>query len=261
VVHFTANPNGEAEKVVVRLRALQRLRKLKMELDFSEVDIKSRGAKGKLVTKHPVKKIDLAEEGESTLGARKIWLDETVNRLNADGRGRLLGSFRGQDRILEITQSGYYRLLPYDLSTHFEEDMVHVQKYDPQQTVSVIYYDGAKKKHYVKRFVPETEGKKEPFISEHAQSKLEWISTAARPMVELSFRKENGKQRENETIDVAEFIAVKGEKAQGNILSRYAVKNIATLEPLKTETEQAPPDADTQDPPPEEGSDQISLEF
>ena len=261
VLHFTANPNGEAEKVVVRLRALQRLRKLKMELDFSEVGIKSRGAKGKLVTKHPVKKIDLAEEGESTLGARKIWLDETVNRLNADGRGRLLGSFRGQDRILEITQSGYYRLLPYDLSTHFEEDMVHVQKYDPQQTVSVIYYDGAKKKHYVKRFVPETEGKKEPFISEHAQSKLEWISTAARPMVELSFRKENGKQRENETIDIAEFIAVKGEKAQGNILSRYAVKNIATLEPLKTETEQAPTDADTQDSPPEEGSDQISLEF
>lgn len=237
VLHFTANPNGEAEQVTVFLRNLQRLRKLKIDVDFAELAIKGRGAKGNVVTKHPVKKVEVKQEGVSTLGARKIWYDETVGRLNADGRGKLLGSFKGEDKLLEITKSGHYRLVGYDLSVHFDEEMVHLQKHNPNRPVSAIYYDGEKEKHYIKRFIPEVEGRKELFISDAEGSKLEWISTATMPRVEIIHRKVKGKQPDSEEINVAEFIAVKGEKAQGNQLSRHAIKQILNLEPLIPELE------------------------
>lgn len=263
VLHFTANPNGEAETVIVRLRNLQRLRKIKHELNFAEVAIKGRAAKGNLVTKHPVKTIEWKQEGQSTLGAREIWYDATVARLNVDGRGQLLGSFRGSDKILELTRSGYYRLLGYDLSLHFEKDMVHLQKHQPDRPLSVIYYDGEKQRHYVKRFIPETEGRKEAFITEHPQSKLEWISTALRPRVKVEFKKEKGKEREPEIISIADFIAVKGEKAQGNMLTRYPVKNILNLEPEIPEIPETDPDSSSSEDSPDEpsGPDQISIEF
>lgn len=264
VLHFTANPNGEAERVMVHLRALQKLRKLKVELDFAEILIKGRGAKGNVVTKHPVKKIELREQGASTLGARKIWFDDTVNRLNAEGRGQLLGSFKGEDRLLEIAKSGHYRLLNYDLSTHFDEEMVHLQKFNPDRPVSAIYYDGEKQKHYVKRFLPETEERKEPFISEHPDSQLEWISTAKEPRVEIVFRKVKGKQPENEIIEVDDFISVKGEKAQGNQLSRHPVKQIIGLEPNTPEPEDVN-DPETEEVPEDnqngESPSQISIDF
>ncbi len=230
VLYFTANPNGEAEVVTVHLRALQKLRKLKFDIDFSELAIKGRVAKGNLVTKYPVKKVEIKEEGVSTLAPRKIWFDDTVNRLNADGRGELLGSFRGEDRILEISQSGYYRLLGFDLSTKFEEDMIHIEKFRPQVPVSVVYYDGEKQLYYVKRFVPEVSEKKELFISDSEGSFLELAVTHRQPSVEVVFKKIKGKQKETEIIDLNEFISVKGMKAQGNQLTRDAVKQINSIE-------------------------------
>lgn len=230
VLYFTANPNGEAEVVTVHLRALQKLRKLKFDIDFSELTIKGRVAKGNLVTKYPVKKVEIKEEGVSTLAPRKIWFDDTVNRLNADGRGELLGSFRGEDRILEISQSGYYRLLGFDLSTKFEEDMIHIEKFRPQVPVSVVYYDGEKQLYYVKRFVPEVSEKKELFISDSEGSFLELAVTHRQPSVEVVFKKIKGKQKETEIIDLNEFISVKGMKAQGNQLTRDAVKQINSIE-------------------------------
>ncbi len=235
VLYFTANPNGEAETVTVFLRALQKLRKLKFEVDFSDLAIKGRGAKGNIATKYPVKKIELKEEGISTLAARKIWFDETVNRLNADGRGNLLGQFKGDDRILEITQSGHYRLLSFDLSTHFDEDMIHLEKFRPEQPVSAIYFDGEKQLYYVKRFLPELSDKKEIFISESEGSFLEVVSTESIPRVEVVYRKRGGVQKDPDEIVLSEFIAVKGMKAQGNQLTKEAVKQVNMLEPLEPE--------------------------
>ncbi|WP_421752956.1 DNA gyrase/topoisomerase IV subunit A [Croceimicrobium sp.] len=238
VLHFTANPNGEAEKVMVHLRALQRLKKLKLEVDFADLAIKGRGAKGNTVTKYPIKKIEIKEEGVSTLAARKIWFDDTVNRLNAEGRGRLLGSFKGEDKILEITASGHYRLLGYDLSIHFEDDWQIIEKYDPERAVSAVYFDGEKQKHFVKRFIPEVPDRKELFISEHPDSQLDVVSYDLQPRIEIIYRKINGKQKDNEELVLSEFIAVKGEKAQGNQLSRDEVRKINALEPLDPPAEE-----------------------
>ncbi len=235
VLHFTANPNGEAEVVMVHLRALQRLKKLKFEIDFSELAIKGRASKGNTVSKYPIKKIELKEEGVSTLAARKIWFDETVNRLNVEGRGRLLGSFKGEDKILEISASGHYRLLGFDLSVHFDDNWTLIEKFDPEKPISAVYFDGDKQKHFVKRFVPEVIDRQELFITEHPDSKLEFVSIDAQPRIEIIFRKVNGKQKDNEEVVLSDFIAVKGEKAQGNQLSRDSVRKINALEPLQPE--------------------------
>ncbi|WP_417602209.1 DNA gyrase/topoisomerase IV subunit A [Owenweeksia hongkongensis] len=232
VLYFTANPNGEAEQVTVFLRNLQGLRKLKIEIDFAELAIKGRVSKGNRVTKYPVKKIELSEEGVSTLAARKIWFDDSVQRLNADERGELLGSFKGQDQILEVTQTGHYRLLGFDLSTHFEEDMIIIEKFNPKKPLTAIYFDGEKERFYVKRFIPEASAKKELFISESDGSYLEAVFADWYPRVELVFKKIKGKQKENEEIVLSDFISVKGMKAQGNQLTRDEVKDILRLEPL-----------------------------
>ncbi|AEV34318.1 DNA gyrase/topoisomerase IV subunit A [Owenweeksia hongkongensis] len=232
VLYFTANPNGEAEQVTVFLRNLQGLRKLKIEIDFAELAIKGRVSKGNRVTKYPVKKIELSEEGVSTLAARKIWFDDSVQRLNADERGELLGSFKGQDQILEVTQTGHYRLLGFDLSTHFEEDMIIIEKFNPKKPLTAIYFDGEKERFYVKRFIPEASAKKELFISESDGSYLEAVFSDWYPRVELVFKKIKGKQKENEEIVLSDFISVKGMKAQGNQLTRDEVKDILRLEPL-----------------------------
>ena len=244
VLYFSHNPNGEAETVTVFLRNLQKLRKLKVDVDFSELAIKGRGAKGNIVTKHPVKKMELKEEGVSTLAARRIWFDETVNRLNVDGRGELLGSFKGEDKLLEITQSGFYRLLSFDLSTHFEEDMIILEKFNPEKPVSAVYYDGEKKRYFVKRFIPELSEKKELFISDAEGSHLEFVSTDWQPRIEIVFRKIKGNQKDNEEVMLSDFIAVKGMKAQGNQLTRDEVKEVNGLEPIPVEEEEPEPEQD-----------------
>ena len=236
ILYFTANPNGEAEVITIFLRALQKLRKLRFDIDFSELAIKGRGVKGNLVTKYPIKKIEIKEKGVSTLSARKIWFDDTVQRLNAEGRGELLGSFAGEDKILVVTQSGHYRLINYDLSNHFEDDMILIEKWRPNRALSAIYYDGEKKRYFVKRFLAELSDKKVLFIGEAEGSHLELLATDAIPVVELVFAKERGKkERENETINLQEFIAVKGLKAQGNQLSAHPIKQINRLEPIAEE--------------------------
>ncbi|MCS5662675.1 MAG: DNA gyrase/topoisomerase IV subunit A, partial [Flavobacteriales bacterium] len=166
ISHFSANPNGEAEIVSVVLKSQAKTRKLKFDIDFAELAIKGRSSKGNLVSKHSVSKIELKAKGVSTLAAQKIWFDDTVQRLNIDGRGELLGEFAGDDKILVVSQSGEYQLLGFDLSTHFPEDMVVLEKFDPKKPVSAIYWDGSKSKYYVKRFLVEASDKKVSFISD-----------------------------------------------------------------------------------------------
>ncbi|MDF1672924.1 MAG: DNA gyrase/topoisomerase IV subunit A [Vicingaceae bacterium] len=235
VLWFTANPNGEAETVLVKLKPKANVRKLKFEIDFSELAIKGRGAGGNRVSKYPIAKIELREKGVSTLAARKIWFDDTVQRLNSEERGEFLGDFKAEDKILTIMQSGEYQLTGFDLFTKFEEDMIVLEKWNPNKPVSAIYYDGDKKQYFVKRFLIEPTDKKVSFITEHEDSQLEIVSTDWLPQVELTFSKVKGNQRDNETIALEEFIAIKGMKAIGNRLTSHKVKNIDLLESLPYE--------------------------
>jgi topoisomerase-4 subunit A len=239
VLWFSANPNGEAETVLVKLKPKANVRKLKFEIDFSELTIKGRAAGGNRVTKYPIAKIELKEKGVSTLSARKIWFDDTVQRLNSDGRGEFLGDFKAEDKILTIMQSGDYQLTGFDLFTKFEEDMIVLEKWNPEKPVSAIYYDGDKQQYNVKRFLIESTDKKTSFITEHEDSYLEIVSTDWIPQIQVNYSKVKGVEKDPDTINLEEFIAIKGMKAIGNRLTTSKVKNIDLLEPLPYEEPEA----------------------
>ena len=233
VLYFSANPNGEAEVVTVNLRQAGSIKKLKWDIDFADIIIKGRVSKGNLVTKYSVKRIELKEKGVSTLKPRKIWYDETVQRLNVDGRGELIGEFRGEDKLLIITQSGIIKTVTPEVTMHFDDDMIVLEKWVPKKPISAVYFNGEKELYYVKRFLIEQEGKEESFISEHPNSQLEIVSTDWRPMAEVVFAKERGKDRkENLEINLEEFISIKGINALGNQLTKEKVNQVNILEPL-----------------------------
>lgn len=238
VLYFTANPNGEAEVVEVQLKPMPGLRKVQWDLNFSELAVKGRNSMGNVVTKYPVKKIVLKEKGVSTLGARDIWFDDTVQRLNTDKRGTFLGSFGPEDKILTITQNGYYKLTGFDVSTHFDEDMVLIEKFNPKRPVSAIYLDGESKTYFVKRFMIESTDKKVLFISESEGSRVEIVTTEELPVVEVKFAKVKDKEIAPEQIKLTEFIEVKGLKAKGNKLSYAKVKEINLLPPVEVHIEE-----------------------
>ncbi|RAV28235.1 DNA gyrase/topoisomerase IV subunit A [Sinomicrobium soli] len=241
ILYFSANPNGEAEMITVFLRQAGSIKKLKWDLDFADVLIKGRQSKGNLVTKYAVKRIELKEKGVSTLKPRKIWFDDTVQRLNVDGRGELLGAFRGEDRLLVINQSGVAKTIVPDLSTHFDDDMIVLEKWNPKKPVSAIYYDGEKERYYVKRFLIEQGNREELFITEHPKSQLEVVSTDWKPVAEVEFVKPRGKQaRENLAVMLEEFITIKGIKALGNQLTTDRVKQISLLDPLPYDVPEEP---------------------
>ena len=235
VLYFTCNPNGEAEVITVLLRQLGNIKKLKWDLDFASIAIKGRASKGNLVTKYPIKKIEIKEKGISTLLPRKIWFDETVQKLNTEARGELLGEFKPNDKILIISQSGKLKVIIPELTTHFDEDMVVLEKWLPNKPISAIYYDGEKERYYIKRFLVENETKEDVFISEHANSQLEVVSTDYRPQAEVVFTKIKGVQKESLLVDIESFITIKGFKAQGNQLTTDKIKQVNLLVPLPFE--------------------------
>ena len=239
VLYFSANPNGEAEVITVLLRQVGSIKKLKWDIDFSDVLIKGRSSKGNLVTKYAVKRIELKEKGVSTLKPRNIWFDEVVQRLNVDGRGTLLGAFKGDDLLLVITQKGVVKTMSPDLSLHFDEDMIVLEKWIPSKPISAIYYDGEKDKYFGKRFLIEQSNREDLFITEHENSYLEIVSTDWRPVFEIEFNKPRGKEAKPAVqINMEEFIAPKGIKALGNQLSTEKIKNSAALDPLPYELEE-----------------------
>jgi topoisomerase-4 subunit A len=245
IVHyFSANPNGEAEVVTVMLRQVGSIKKLKWDLDFADIIIKGRASKGNLVTKNTIKRIELKEKGVSTLKPRKIWFDDTVERLNVDGRGELVGEFRGEDRILIITQSGLIKTIIPEITARFDNDMIVMEKWIPKKPISAIYFDGDKERYYVKRFLVENENKIESFITDNQNSQLEIVSTDWRPMAEVVFAKERGKDRkDNLEVNLEEFIAVKGINALGNQLTRDKVNQINLIDSLPYEApEEVPAD-------------------
>ena len=234
VKYFSANPNGEAERVTINLRKNPKLKKLKWDVNFSDYIIKGRMIRGNQITKHNVKRIDLKEKGISTLKPRKIWFDDTVQRLNVDGRGDLLGEFRGEDKILVVLQDGSLKIIDPDMSTHFSDDMIVLEKWTPKKPLSVVYFDGKKQRFFVKRFLVENENKHEKFISDHKDSFLELISTDWKPVIEIVFNKiRNKTQKPNQVIELEQFISIKGVKAMGNQLSSEKIKQINTLEAIE----------------------------
>lgn len=242
MLYFSANPNGEAEVVSVILKPNARVRKNKIDIDFSELAIKGRDSKGNLVTKYAVKKVDLKEEGVSTLAPRKIWFDDSVRRLNADARGTLLGSFKGDDRILTINSQGEARLVSFDLMNRFDDDYLILEKWKPEQPITCIYFDGEKEKYFVKRFLLEaTTNIQSFFANDHPKSFIEFVTTEVGATAEIIFPKIKDKQKDPETVDLDEFITVKGIKAIGNQLTKDKVKTINITIPEPPEiTEEEP---------------------
>ncbi|MCE2612053.1 DNA gyrase/topoisomerase IV subunit A [Flavobacteriaceae bacterium D16] len=236
VLYFTANPNGEAEVVTVNLRQKGGIKKLKWDLDFADVLIKGRGSKGNIVTKYSVKRIELKEKGLSTLKPRKIWFDDTIQRLNVDGRGELLGEFTSDDRLLIINQEGRVKTVIPELSMRFDDNIIILEKWNPKKPLSAIYWEGEKDFFYVKRFVIENPDKEEVIITDHPKSYLEKVFTDYRPVAEVIFAKKRGEDRkENQQVDLEEFISVKGITAMGNRLTKDKVLEINALDPLPYE--------------------------
>ena len=237
VLYFSANPNGEAEVVNIQLKPIPGIKKFNFDYDFKLLTIKGRSSLGNILSKYPVKKVVLKEQGVSTLSALKIWYDDVTRRLNTEERGQFLGEFRGDDKILVIMQSGHYMLHPCKLDTHFEEDMIIIEKWLPKKPISCIYFDPTKKAFNVKRFLIEPTERKVLFIGEEEGSYMEYVSTDWRPVIEVVFSKEGGKEKPAEQVILDEFITVKGLKAIGNRLSTNKIKNINKLESLEPPAE------------------------
>jgi topoisomerase-4 subunit A len=239
VLYFSANPNGEAEVVNVQLKPHSKLKKLQFDEDFATLAIKGRNSIGNIITKYPVKKILLKSKGVSTLSGRKIWYDDILKRLNADGRGKYLGEFDGDDRILTVLNNGVYELTSFDLNNHFDDKMIVIEKYDPEKVFSAVHFDGKSKNYLVKRFVFDNQaiGKQTSIISDESGSKLILISGSANPVVRIGQLK--GKEQVPETIEagLSEIIDVKGMKAMGNRLSQHPVKKVELLNEDASETE------------------------
>ncbi len=238
VIYFTVNPNGESEIIKVSLKPKPRLKKLNFDFDFSELAIKGRSSQGNVLSKNNVKKIVQAEKGFSTLGALHIWYDDTVMRLNTDQRGQYIGAFKEDDKILTLTRSGFYKLMSFDLSNHFEEDMSHIEKFYPTKALTVLYYSEQKKAYFIKRFVPELTDKKVCLFPEEDGNKFEKVVADKRPQIRVEYDNTGAKKPvEPEEIILDEFVEIMGVKAKGKKLSNHPIRLITWLDPVPVEDE------------------------
>ena len=231
-LYFSANPNGEAEIVNVILRQSGSIKKLKWELDFADLEIKGRTSKGNIVTKYSVNKIEFKEKGLSTLKPRKIWFDETIQRINVENRGELLGEFKADDSLIIIQQNGVLKTIKPNLNMHFPEDMIILEKWIVDKPLSAIYFDGNKDRYFIKRFLAGSQNVEQYFIPVDSKIQLEIVSADWKPVIEISFSKTVKGIKENLIENIEELISVKGIKALGNQLSSFKIKNINLIEPI-----------------------------
>ncbi|MBT4063092.1 MAG: DNA gyrase/topoisomerase IV subunit A [Flavobacteriaceae bacterium] len=232
ILYFSANPNGEAEIVNVILRQSGSIKKLKWELDFADLEIKGRSSKGNIVTKYTVNKIEFKEKGLSTLKPRKIWFDETIQRLNVENRGELLGEFKADDSLLIIQQNGILKTFKPNLNMHFPEDMIILEKWIIDKPLSAIYFDGNKDRYFIKRFLAGSQNVDQYFIPSNSKVQLEIVSSDWKPVIDISFSKTSKGTKDNLIEKIEELISVKGIKALGNQLSSFKIKNINLIEPI-----------------------------
>ncbi|PTQ95172.1 topoisomerase-4 subunit A [Mucilaginibacter yixingensis] len=249
LLYFSANPNGEAEVVNIQLKPHSKLKKLQFDEDFAELAIKGRGSMGNILTKYPVKKIVLKSKGVSTLAGRKIWFDDVLKRLNADGRGKYLGEFDGEDKVLTVFGNGSYELASFDLNNHFDDKMLSIEKYNPEKVYSVVHYDGKSKNYLVKRFTFENIaiGKQTSFISDEGGSKMVLISGAAQVVVSVEQLKGKAQAAETVELNLADLIDVKGMKAMGNRLSAHTVEKVTLISEHDDENDVPDPEPNSVD--------------
>lgn len=232
VLYFTENPNGEAEKVKIFLRQKQNIKKKQFDFDFGSLMIKGRSAKGNILSRHPVLRVEMSEKGVSTLSAISVAFDRNVMRLNNDDRGEILGKFKKDDKIISIYNSGYYRLTGYDLSLHFDDDLAIIQKFKPEKAISVVYYQKEEKKYYVKRFLPIISDKKTDLTTLDKNIKIECFSLDYLPQIEVTYYKKDPKNTLKEIVALADFVEIQGAKAKGKRLAFPNIKSVKLIEPL-----------------------------
>ena len=248
ILWFTVNHNGEAETVRINLRPRPKLKKTSMEYDFSTLAIKGKTSRGNLVSKNPIQKIVMKSKGVSTIGGKNIWYDADIQKLNEDGRGLLLGEFEGQDKVLAIFRGGTYYTTSFDLSNRYQGDVLKVEKFDPERTFTAIYWDGAAKAFYVKRFsFMESDNSPVSFISDAKGSYLVDLSEDTHPRFEVIF---GGKysHREPEDYLAEEFIAKKGLAAKGKKCHSYDLKAVKFIDPLPDDEPEEEPEAPEEAP-------------
>ncbi|MBQ6072673.1 MAG: DNA gyrase/topoisomerase IV subunit A [Bacteroidales bacterium] len=257
VIWFTANSNGEAEVLKIHYRPRPKLKKLVEDFDFAQLGIKGRATRGNVVTsKNSIQRITLKAKGVSTLAGKQIWLDEDIWRLNDAGRGRYLGEFSDGDLILVLCKDGTFYTTTFDLSTHFQGEIMRVEKFDPEKVFSALYYDGPAKAYYIKRFSFEpNSGIAVSYIAEGKNSKLLELSEDTWPQLEITFKGKNA-GKEPEKVDVAEYIGKKGFRAKGKKVSWLDIKGVRFIEPLVKEMPEEEPEVEepgNDDDLPEEG--------
>ncbi len=235
VLYMAAHPNGETEVLDIYLKPKPRLKKVRFEFDFKDIGIKGRTAMGNILTRHAIHKLKLKEIGDSTLGGKKLWFDEEVLRLNHDDKGKYLGEFQPDDKLLIFYKNGTYQISPVDLSLHFEDDIILIEKYVPEKHYTLVYFEGEQGYYYIKRFSLDDSQQEDNYISDHPKSKLVYLSDDAFPRYEVIFDPTRHQKKENEVIDAAGFIGIKSVKARGKRISSYHVKKIKALEPLVKE--------------------------
>ena len=239
ILYFSANPNGEAETVKVILKPKPRQKLLVFEKNFSEILIKGRSSMGNLLTKADVHKISLKQRGSSTLGGRQVWFDRDVLRLNYDGRGEELGEFQSEDQILVVQPNGDFYATNFDLSNHYESDILVIEKFQPQKVWTAVLYDADQKYCYLKRFQLEASGRKQNFLGENPKSYLLLLTDEAYPRIAVRFGGVDA-FREGLEIDAETFVGVKGFKARGKRVSNYLVEAVEELEPVRFATPSEP---------------------
>jgi len=277
ILYFSANPNGEAETIKIYLKPRPKLKKLIFELDFRKLAIKGRQSMGNILTRHQVHRTVLKDEGVSTLGGLKIWFDEVVFRLSTEERGLYLGEFKGDDKILVVGKDGDYHMSNFDISNHYPDNILRIEKYKPGKIFTAVFYDAEQGFYYLKRFEFDETNKETNIIGENPDSKLILLTDEKWPQVKIIF---GGKHagRDDEIVDAEEFIAVKSHKARGKRITNYEVKKIIEIEPLEKE-EVEPEEPESSEPedidndnntekaeaiktvPPENAGEQMSLGF
>ncbi|WP_059025412.1 DNA gyrase/topoisomerase IV subunit A [Gabonibacter massiliensis] len=267
VLYFSANPNGEAEVIKVCLKPKPGMKKLVFEYDFANLAIKGRDSQGNVLSKNDIHKISLVQKGISTLGGRKIWFDEDILRLSTDERGRYLGEFQGDDRILVVNKNGTYYTSDFDLSNHYEEGFLKLEKFEPDKIWSVVFFDAEQQFYYLKRFRFEDSAKLLSFIGDTEGSRLVCLSGETRPRFEILFGGRHEK-RPGEIIVADEFIAEKSYKARGKRMTTYEVKEIREIEPLEagekettSEEEEGTVDFEITNPDMLSGESQMTIDF
>ncbi|WP_066630176.1 DNA gyrase/topoisomerase IV subunit A [Labilibacter marinus] len=257
ILYFSANPNGEAEVLKVILKPKARIRNMIFDFDMAELAIKGRGAMGNILTKYEVQKVSLRKKGVSTLGGRKIWFDKDVLRINSDSRGDYLGEFHADDTILVITKEGKFYHTNFDLSNHYEDNILLIEKFNADKVWSVAYYDADQKYFYLKRFQVEASTKPQSFIGDHSKSYLVRVTTVDYPRLEVKFGGDD-KEKDKMIVEVDEFIGVKSFKARGKRLTTYQVSKINELEPIRL-PEPKEPEPEVKEEEDEDDKDQMSL--